>query len=59
MASIFCCFRGCASFLDLGFATPAVPIKKQPTIALDQQQIGTGFVEFFLLNFNVFRSFPH
>nr|SVE73853.1 EOG090X0EPP [Daphnia atkinsoni] len=44
MASIFCCFRGCASFLDLGFATPAVPIKKQPLIALDQQQIGQEVV---------------
>ena len=41
MASIFCCFRGCANFIDLGFtSTQTVPIKKQPIIVLDSQQIG-------------------
>nr|CAG4643539.1 EOG090X0EPP [Ilyocryptus agilis] len=42
--SIFCCFRGCASLLDLGFTTQAVPIKKQPLVALDSQQIGQEVV---------------
>ncbi len=44
MASIFCCFRGCSNFIDLGFTTQTVPIKKQPAIVLDGQQIGIGLV---------------
>nr|CAG4648285.1 EOG090X0EPP [Moina brachiata]SVE93292.1 EOG090X0EPP [Moina brachiata] len=44
MASIFCCFRGCANFLDLGIATTPVPIKKQPLIVLDSQHIGQEVV---------------
>lgn len=44
MASIFCCFRGCSNFIDLGFTTQTVPIKKQPAIVLDGQQIGQEVV---------------
>nr|CAG4642085.1 EOG090X0EPP [Eurycercus lamellatus] len=44
MASIFCCFRGCANFLDLGITNTNLPVKKQPVVVLDSQQIGQEVV---------------
>ena len=38
--NIFCCFRGCANFLDFGITTQNVPIKKVPLVSLDTQKIG-------------------
>nr|CAG4638089.1 EOG090X0EPP [Chydorus sphaericus] len=42
--NIFCCFRGCANFLDFGITTQNVPIKKVPLVSLDTQKIGQEVV---------------
>lgn len=44
MASIFCCFRSCSNFLDLGLTTQvSVPVSK-PLISLNGQAIGQEVV---------------
>nr|CAG4635103.1 EOG090X0EPP [Alona affinis] len=44
MASIFCCFRGCRNFLDVGLTTQKVTVNKLPLVTLDSQQIGQEVV---------------
>ena len=47
MASIFCCFRGCSKFLDLGLTTQvSVQVPVKPLICLNNSSIGN--MEFFM-----------
>nr|CAG4636558.1 EOG090X0EPP [Eubosmina coregoni]SVE70093.1 EOG090X0EPP [Eubosmina coregoni] len=45
MASIFCCFRGCSKFLDLGLTTQvSVQVPVKPLICLNNSSIGQEVV---------------